>query len=70
MGVDASDIPYVQIRFAAGTIDELLDEVAKQAPGIVWVVSERVTAEATSSCSFDYFSQSVRISTGWQVPVR
>jgi hypothetical protein len=61
--------PSVYINVIAGRFEDVLNSIAEQAPGFIWIIRPRMNPDQTvRSCTFDFIYRNASATTGWILP--
>jgi hypothetical protein len=68
MGAGTRVFPTISLTYESASIRHLLNDVAIQANGFVWIIFEtRRAPGGETMCKFEYMYRDARASTGWKV---
>jgi len=71
LGGPALELPRVQVAIASGPFRDVLNVLAGQVRGFVWVMHlPRPTETGERRCGFDYYYRGTGFSTGWRLPLK
>ena len=61
--------PSVYVNVIGGRFEDVLNAIAEQAIGFIWIVRPRMNPNDTvRSCTFDYIYRNASATTGWILP--